>query len=621
MMTLPTFSPLTPLPHRMPPPASFLLGAPQPVTTPSPLLTQAPVVVAASPQPAVSDSFSRQAPAVQIPVQTPPQLPPTTSGVAAALSSLPGVLFKPSLQASDGVHQVVHPQRTGWTDRNREMFKNGEAIIYALNIRTFGAKDHNKNGRIDPDMGESGTFLSAIDRLPELKALGVNTVHVLPINPVGKTRRLGQAGSVYAASDLTTINPQFVDPKNPLSPVDQARVFVNAAHQQGIHVVMDVPSCGSYDLLKTHPELFARDAEGKLMTPYNWIDILMFKNGPQLLAYYDKFFDLMVNKIGVDGFRCDVARARPLWFWKALIDKYRSVNPGLGFLAESYIQEDQSPINNIPSDNPYGLLNVGFDMIYGQFHNFPAWNSDDYVKYMLEARSRTLHQAGTGKTFLGSFYTHDDHSMMGKGGPPIMLLATGLMHTQPWTNPYYIDGFLQGDPEDLDIFNYAPPPGGQHPEIAEFAKQMTNLRGKYKDVILHGSFIPFTPTKSVRDKTLNKDVIAFARHLNGQTLLTVANKNVNARTQAAIRIPGWTADEALKTEAPAWWRLSEFRQSPGLLEMNLEPGAFFAFPIRTPDLGKRIPDPLGDNAQLPPEAVLSNQPWAKTLQEELKSTS
>ncbi|MFM7469863.1 MAG: hypothetical protein ACKO37_10225, partial [Vampirovibrionales bacterium] len=302
------------------------------------------------------------------------------------------------VQKALAIQPTFPPLTNGWHNQNRSMLQNGEAIIYALNIRTFGAKDKNADGKIDPTKGESGTFLSSIDRLPELKAMGVNTLHVLPINTVGKVRRLGEAGSLYATSDYTELNPQFIDPTSPLKPHEQARAFVNAAHQLGMHVMVDVPSCASYDLLKQHPELVAKDDKGKLLTPYNWIDIIMFQNGPKLLAYYDKFFKLMAQEVGVDGFRCDVARARPLWFWKALIDKYRSDKPQLGFLAESYIQEDQSPINNIPLDNPYGLLNVGFDTIYGQFHNFPAWNGDDYVKYLLEAKSRSLHQAGTGKT-------------------------------------------------------------------------------------------------------------------------------------------------------------------------------------------------------------------------------
>ena len=66
----------------------------------------------------------------------------------------------------------------------REMFQNNQAVIYSVNLRTFNAKDLNGNGIIDFSLGEtSGSFVNSIERLDELKELGVNTVHLLPITP------------------------------------------------------------------------------------------------------------------------------------------------------------------------------------------------------------------------------------------------------------------------------------------------------------------------------------------------------------------------------------------------------------------------------------------------------
>ena len=62
-------------------------------------------------------------------------------------------------------------------DKNlRGMFQNNEAIIYSVNIRSFNANDTNGNGIIDFSLGEtSGSFINAIDRLDEIKELGINT--------------------------------------------------------------------------------------------------------------------------------------------------------------------------------------------------------------------------------------------------------------------------------------------------------------------------------------------------------------------------------------------------------------------------------------------------------------
>ena len=86
----------------------------------------------------------------------------------------------------------------------RQTFLSNKAIIMAINIRTFNAKDTDKSGIIEENE-ERGNFLNAIERLDEIKELGINTLHVLPINPTGKIKALGTAGSVYAPTSLTEI--------------------------------------------------------------------------------------------------------------------------------------------------------------------------------------------------------------------------------------------------------------------------------------------------------------------------------------------------------------------------------------------------------------------------------
>mgnify|MGYP003288948366 CR=1 FL=1 len=100
-------------------------------------------------------------------------------------------LFSSSVFADDGL---------------RTMFLNNKATICGINIRNFNAKDTNGNGIID-NKEESGTFINAVERLDEFQELGINTLHVLPITPVGKLKALGTAGSVYAMSSFDSINP------------------------------------------------------------------------------------------------------------------------------------------------------------------------------------------------------------------------------------------------------------------------------------------------------------------------------------------------------------------------------------------------------------------------------
>ena len=155
-----------------------------------------------------------------------------------------------------------------WVNDLRKLFLSNGAIIYELNLRTFNAKDTNNNGIIEFDLGEeSGTFLNAIDRLDELKEAGINTLHIMPITPTGKTKALGTAGSVYAASSFNTLNPQLKDKNSTLSLENQARKFFNEAHKRQIRVIVDLPACGAYDLYLQHPKFFVKDSSNQPVVP------------------------------------------------------------------------------------------------------------------------------------------------------------------------------------------------------------------------------------------------------------------------------------------------------------------------------------------------------------------
>ena len=148
-----------------------------------------------------------------------------------------------------------------WVNDLRSLFLNNNAIIYEINLRTFGAQDINKDGIIDKSEGEeSGNFLNAIARLDELMTSGVNTIHVLPVMATGKTKALGSAGSLYAAASFNELNPQLKSDKSALSLEEQAVKFINEAHKRRIRVIIDLPSSAAYDRYLKRPELFVEDA-------------------------------------------------------------------------------------------------------------------------------------------------------------------------------------------------------------------------------------------------------------------------------------------------------------------------------------------------------------------------
>ncbi len=490
----------------------------------------------------------------------------------------------------------------------RTLFLTNNAKILAIVPRTFNAKDTNGNEYIDG--GEiHGTFLNAIDRLDEIKAQGFNTFHILPIHPPGKENAMGTAGSIYSPEEMLRIDPMLIDKNDPRSDKEQFKAFVDACHNRGIRVMIDMPSCASYDLFLARPDLMARERNGLAKTPQGWHDIRMFQPwqdegkrtlNPELLEYHRRYVDMMIDA-GVDGIRADVARAKPVEFWDILIPYSRKRDPEFAWLAESYTYEDASPQANMPYDRPEDSLRAGFDAYYGQYHIFNEWNTakelHDYVLDNLNLSYRVEY----GKSLIGSFATHDDISPMCHGGEVYCNLTTGLQMTLPMMNPYFVDGFQSGDKYDynyrdsyseftrtdchnmtvhqhkLDIFNLSRKPGGDKPEIGKFMTEAFKFRDKYSDVVRRGSYIILDKKKDKLDQ-----VIAFARHRKGKTILVLANKNVNRNVACKVEVPTLRENQKLENLLPPYGQESKFQVSQGEIAVDLAPGRIHVFEIDTP---------------------------------------
>ena len=491
----------------------------------------------------------------------------------------------------------------------RTLFTTNSAKILAIIPRSFTAEDKNGNEYIDKNE-KPGTFLGAISRLDEIKSQGFNTLHVLPINPPGKENALGTAGSVYAPEDLLKIDPVLIDKNDPRSDKEQFKAFVDECHKRGIRVMVDMPSCASYDLYVNKPELMAIE-NGIPKTPQGWEDIRMFQPwddegkrtlNPKLLEYHRQFVDMMIDA-GVDGIRADVARAKPVEFWDIIIPYSRKRDPQFAWLAESYTYEDASPQANMPYDRPEDSLRAGFDAYYGQYHIFHEWqNAKELHDYVIDNLNMS-YRVDLGKSLIGSFSTHDDISPMFSGGEVFCNLTSGLQATLPMMNPYFVDGFQSGDwylysyrgkhvdnsatdnnemfvhNGKLDIFNLSRRPGGNEPQIGKFMTSCLEFRDKYADVVKRGSYIVLDKEKDKQDQ-----VIAFARHRNGKTLLVLANKDVNRPVACKVKVPTLKENQKLDNLLPKYGEDSKFQVNKDGVSVILGPGRIHVFEIDTPNI-------------------------------------
>lgn len=453
-----------------------------------------------------------------------------------------------------------------WINDLRKLFLNNEAVIYEINIRTFGAQDTNKNGIIDFDEAEeSGTFLNAVSRLDDLKRKGINTIHVLPITPVGKIKALGTAGSLYAASSFDSLNPQLASKESALSIEDQARKFIAEAHKRKIRVFIDLPSCGSYDLYMQRPELFVKDKSGQPVIPADWSDVRLLNAGSEMSVNKDvynlfKGFVDMVIDLGADGIRADVATNKPAKFWKELINYSRSKDPQFMWLAEAS-ESWTEHVSPYAVFTPYNkLLEAGFDGYYGSYFNLKNIKTGKELIELIEKTNSNLSGYTEHKAVIGSFATHDEMSPMLINGQRYVEMIIWLSATLP-LNSYFVDGFDTGDsyiymwankkaPKSytdddyyfvhrgkIDIFNFSRQPGGNNKFVAWTFAIANNLKQQFAPVINNGKFVPL--------RTSNPSVFAYAVTYKDKTIIVTGNLNFRNNVDTTVYIPHFNADTSV----------------------------------------------------------------------------
>lgn len=221
---------------------------------------------------------------------------------------------------------VVHP---AWSRH---------AVIYEINVRQYTPE---------------GTLVALQRHLPRLKALGVDILWVMPVQPIGVKNRKGVLGSYYSISDYTAVNPE-------LGTEADFKAFVAAAHHQGMRVLLDwVANHTAFDhkWIGPHPDWYVRRPDGTIINARDgeghdtdWTDVAELNyDNPQMRDAMISDMRWWLDRTGIDGFRCDVASGVPTDFWIDARRALRTSRPDLFMLAES--------------EDPH--LHAAFDMTYG----------------------------------------------------------------------------------------------------------------------------------------------------------------------------------------------------------------------------------------------------------------
>ena len=192
------------------------------------------------------------------------------------------------------------------------------AVLYEMNIR-----------QLTPE----GTLRAAEAYLPNLQALGIDAIWLMPIYPIGNEGRKGTLGSYYSIQDYCAINPEF-------GTMEDFDHFVEIAHSLGMKVLLDwVANHTARDAkwLQTKPaDWYERESDGTAKVPWDWTDTakLNYANHDVWRGQI-KAMRFWVEQHNIDGFRCDMAMLVPIEFWQEASYVLHSIKPDIFFLAEA----------------------------------------------------------------------------------------------------------------------------------------------------------------------------------------------------------------------------------------------------------------------------------------------
>ncbi len=278
----------------------------------------------------------------------------------------------------------------------------------------------------------SGTFRTAMERLPAVAEMGFDVVYLPPVHPIGTVNRKGPNSAEFPGGKPTDIGPD--DPGSPwaigsaegghdaihpeLGTIEDFDAFVARTTELGMEVALDLAlQCApDHPWATEHPEWFTTRADGTIAyaenPPKKYQDIypLNFDNDPEGL--YAEVLRVVRHWTahGVRIFRVDNPHTKPLVFWERLIAEVKATEPDVLWLAEAFTRPAMM----------HELARIGFTQSYTYF----TWRTgkQELQDYALELAEASDHMRP-------NFFTNTPdilHASLQYGGPPVFKIRAAL---------------------------------------------------------------------------------------------------------------------------------------------------------------------------------------------------
>jgi len=289
------------------------------------------------------------------------------------------VLLDPELRAL----MATWPERKTVVRYDREL----EVVVDRIEARFAAWYEMVPRSQGD-DPQRSASFADCVRRLPEIRAMGFDTLYFTPIHPIGRTNRKGrnnatvaapgEPGSFYAIGGAggghTAIHSE-------LGTLEDFRRLVAAVRAHDMELALDfaVQCSPDHPWIREHPEWFSFRADGTIKyaenPPKKYEDIVNVDfDGPDAGGLWEELRAVVRFWIaeGVTVFRVDNPHTKPLPFWAWLIASIKAQHPEVLFLSEAFTRP--KPMR--------ALAKAGFSQSYTYF----TWRNtkQELIEYFVE---------------------------------------------------------------------------------------------------------------------------------------------------------------------------------------------------------------------------------------------
>jgi starch synthase (maltosyl-transferring) len=417
-------------------------------------------------------------------------------------------------------------------------------------------------------------------QLPRLAELGFDIIYLPPIHPIGHTNRKGRnnsliagptdPGSPWAIGDETG-GHDAVHPE--LGTIDDVKDLARAAKQHNLEIALDfaIQCSADHPWLHEHPEWFHRRPDGTLKyaenPPKRYQDIYNVNwESPDWQGLWDALLGVILQWVdaGITVFRVDNPHTKPFDFWRWLIQNVHEHNRDVVLLAEAFTR--RSVMRH--------LAKIGFSQSYTYF----TWKNSRYelTEYVSE-----LALTEESEYFRPNFFANTPdilHDYLQRGGRPAFEARIALAATLSPSYGIY-SGYehfesvpvREGSEEYLNSEKYEIRHRELDGPLLPYIQRLNHIRRE--NAALHElSNVTFLDTA-------NDALIGYAKHSQGNTIITVVNLDPHQAQEGLAIIPAnlglppsFTAHDLL-TDERFLWRI-------GANYIRLEPGIRQAHVVR-----------------------------------------